>query len=252
MSRSNPNEELVNPCKHWFQWDGDKGGFKSYDKETKKNVSIPLPFRFLYLDSLITVTGYNEPEGVGYYSNEVRDIKDVMTVRSKNGIEMTGNWEQIKEKMSAKGADFCQSVYIAFYEGKTLVLGNIKMKGAALGPWFDFRKANNVMDIGISVKEMKEGKKGKVVYQMPVFSVLDIKPATNELAIEIDKPLQEYLKAYLAKNKSTTETTAEPIKSESKSEVKVEDKPKIDSLPKDLDVEEKPIVGGDESDEEPF
>ena len=99
---------------------------------------------------------------------------------------------------------------------------------------------------------MKEGKKGKVVYQMPVFSVLDIKPATNELAIEIDKPLQEYLKAYLAKNKSTTETTAEPIKSESKSEVKVEDKPKIDSLPKDFDVEEKPIVGGDESDEEPF
>jgi len=38
MSRSNPNEELVNPCKYWFQWDGGDGkGFKSYDKTTKKN-----------------------------------------------------------------------------------------------------------------------------------------------------------------------------------------------------------------------
>lgn len=255
MSRSNPNEELINPCKHFFQWDGGDGkGFKIYDKETKKNVITPLPFKFLVLDRLTTITGYNEPEKIGYYSNEIRDIKnDMLTVRSKNGIEATGTYEEIKAKLSAKGASYCQSVYIMFFVGKEAVLGNIKMTGASLENWFSFCKENKIMEVGVQVKSANEKKKGKVVYYEPVFSVLDIKPATNELAIEIDKPLQEYLKAYLAKNKSTTETTAEHVKPESKLEIKAEDKPKIDPLPKDFDVDEKPIVGGGDDDEnEPF
>ncbi len=213
MSRSNPSEEVqVNPCKHWFQWDGGDGkGFKSYDKATKTNNITPLPFRFLVLDRLTTVTGFNEPENIGYYSNEIRNIKsDKLTVRSKNGIEAEGTWEEIKAKLGTKGANFCQSVYVLFFDGKTPTLGNIKMQGASLENWFNFCKENNIMEIAIQVKSTKESKKGKVVYYEPIFEKMDVSEATNNAAIEVDKELQEYLKGYLERNK----TTVEPVKHE--------------------------------------
>jgi len=217
MSRSAPNsEEIINPNKNWFQWDGGDGlGFKKYDKVEKKNIITKLPFTFLVLDKLTTVTGFNEPENIGYYSNEVRSLKDKITVRSKNGVEAEGNWEEIKAKLASKGANFCQSVYIAYYEGKDLVLGNIKMQGAALENWFKFCKENNVMEIAVQVKTTTKAKKGKVEYFMPVFKSIKIKEETNTAAIEIDKVLQEYLTAYLLKNKTSVE--------EPKVEAKIED-----------------------------
>jgi len=209
MSRSNPsNEEIVNPCKRWFQWDGDGGkGLKEYNKETKKNEIIPLPFKFLVIDRLITATGFNEPRGVGYWANEVRDLKkDKLVVRSKDGIECEGIWADVSAKLGTQGLDFCQSVYIAFFEGKTLMLGNIKMKGAALGNWFNFCKENKVMEIGVTIKDAKMAKKGKVEYFEPIFTAMPIKEETNNAAIEIDKELQCYLKAYLERNSTSTES----------------------------------------------
>ena len=206
MSRSNPNEELSNPCKTWFQWDGGDGqGFKVYNKETKKNVITPLPLKFLVLDRLTTVTGYNEPEAIGYYSNEVRSLKDTLIVRSKNGIEGQGTWEEIKAKLGVKGASYCQSVYIMYYKDKQPTLGNIKMTGASLENWFTFCKANKIMEIGVSVDSTNEKKKGKVVYFEPVFKAMKITEASNNFAIEMDKELQAYLTAYLTRNATTVE-----------------------------------------------
>jgi len=221
MSRSAPNENAVNPCSRWYQWDGGDGkGLKSYNKETKKNDITPLPFKFLLLDSLVTVTGYNEPEKIGYYANEIRNMKtDKLTVRSKNGVEAEGTYEEVKAKLGTKGLSFAQSCYIAYFEGKNLTLGNIKMTGAALQNWFDFCKGNKMDEIGVILKEAKEAKKGKVVYYEPVFASMTIKEDTNNAAIELDKELQEYLKAYLERNQTSTEAV--------KHENKVEDeKPK--------------------------
>lgn len=209
----------------WFSWSGDKGLFQEYNKEEKKNYSVPLPFNFLVLDSLITVTGYNEPEKVGYYSNEVRNIKDKLTVRTKNGIEFEGEYAQVKEKLGAKGCDYCQSVYIMFFgPDKKPTLGNIKMKGAALGPWIELQKSNKVMEIGISVKSAKEEKKGKVVYQVPIFSPIKVSEASNQQAVELDKELQDYLTAYLLRNQSPTSKIAEvAIPIDTRPTVKVEE-----------------------------
>jgi len=208
MSRSNPSSEVqVNPCKHWFQWDGGDGkGFKSYDKATKTNNITPLPFRFLVLDRLTTVVGFNEPEKIGYYSNEIRSIKtDKLVVRSKKGIEAEGTWEEVKAKLGTKGAAFCQSVYVLFFDGKTPTLGNIKMNGASLENWFSFCKENNIMEVAVQVKSANEKKKGKVIYYEPVFEEMVVSEATNNAAIEVDKELQTYLKGYLERNKTTTE-----------------------------------------------
>ena len=219
MSRSQPeNEVQVNPCKHWFQWDGGDGkGFKSYDKVAKKNNITALPFRFLVLDKLTTVVGFNEPENIGYYSNEIRNIKtDKLTVRSKNGIEAEGTWEEVKAKLGTKGAAFCQSVYVIFFDGKTPTLGNIKMNGASLENWFSFCKENNIMEIAVQVKTANEKKKGKVVYYEPVFEKMTVKEETNIAATEMDKELQEYLKAYLERNQTSTEAVKHENKVEEK------------------------------------
>jgi len=225
MSRSQPeNEVQVNPCKHWFSFDaGDGKGFKSYDKVAKKNNITALPFRFLVLDKLTTITGFNEPENIGYYSNEIRNIKtDKLTVRSKNGIEAEGVYEEIKAKLGTKGASFCQSVYVMFFDGKIPTLGNIKMQGASLENWFAFCKENNIMEVAVQVKTANEKKKGKVVYFEPVFEKMTVKEETSNAATEMDKELQEYLKAYLERNQTSTEA----VKHENKTEDTHEEKPK--------------------------
>lgn len=260
MSRSNPSENLVNPAKFFYEWDGGEGGFNHFDKtigEKGQKVKTPLPFTFIPLDVLVTIKGFNEPEQKGYYSNEIRqfDLKTgLLTVRSKVGIEMVGTYEQVKAKLGTKGADYCQSVYIACKDkdGK-LALNNIQIKGAALGAWIEFCKKNNINEVAVTVKDMIPKKKGRVDYVEPVFSPVKIKEETNQEAIELDKLLQEYLKAYLAKNASTTAVEEQP-KSEPASSTKPADKPAAeqsasknvtDNLPND-------IVNNMDSDEAPF
>lgn len=241
MSRSQPENEIINPCKKWWSWDSDSSQFKFYDKETKKNVLVKLPFRFLVLDRLTTCVGYNDPKKIGYYSNEVRDVKnDILTVRSKNGIEAVGTWEQVKAKLGSDGLGFCQSTYIMYFEGKEPMLGNIKMSGACIEPWFAFTKANNIMEIGVSVASFSEHKKGKVEYTSPVFTAMKVSEESNAKAIELDKVLQNYLTAYLLKNKTSTDKAQPEVKLEAtatKPEVKVAETvaPIVEALPDDFD-----------------
>ena len=224
MSRSNPNENLVNPAKFFYEWDGGDGGFKYFDKslgEKGEKVKQELPFTFIPLDVLVTIKGFNESEQKGYWSNEIRqfDIKTgILTVRSKAGVEMIGTYEQVKAKLGTKGADYCQSVYCATKgaDGK-LVLNNIQIKGAALGAWIKFVKKNNINEVAVAVKDMVKKKKGRVDYVEPVFSAVKIKEETNQEAIELDKLLQEYLKTYLAKNASSP-TAEEPKQEQQKAE----------------------------------
>jgi hypothetical protein len=221
MSRSNPNDNLTNVATRFYQWDGDNSGFKYFDKtlgEKGESVVSKLPFTFLVLDSLVTVKGYNEPEAKGYYSNEVRNVTtDILTVKSKTGVEMSGTWKEIKEKMASKGAEYTQSLYIAIKnaEGK-LEIANIQLKGAALNAWIDFLKKVKINEIAVSVKSSVSKKKGKVVYEEPIYTAVTVNEKTNNEAIELDKQLQEYLTAYLARNASNIAqpTTTAPVASE--------------------------------------
>lgn len=251
MSRSN-NTELKSPATRFFEWNGDKGGFKYFDKERGEkgeNVSVPLPFRFLVLDQLTTIAGYSDADQSGFWSNEIRDTKkETLSVRTKKGLEMTGLYEQVKEKLSSKGADYAKSVYIAYYnENKELVIGNIKMKGAAISAWIDFCKKAKVYEGAVQVKTMLEGKKGKTVYQIPVFEAIPVTPETNDIAIGLDKELQCYLTEYFARRASNEpEVTQEEIKPETKPEVSFREQAMNAQAERDAD---KPI---DDSDDLPF
>lgn len=215
MSLSNPNEQLQNVAKIFYQWSGDNGNFKYYDKETKKNISVEVsakkPFTFIILDSLATIKGYSDSESCGFWSNEVKDTKsEALTVRTKSGIQASGLYADIRDSIKAKGAKYCQSTYIAIKSEEGLVIANIQFLGSALKAFTDFSKINKVMGTAIQIKSTIEGKKGKTTFQIPVFNTLKISEKTLVEATALDVELQEYLKLYLAKNASA----APVIKSE--------------------------------------
>lgn len=212
MSRSN-NVEIKNPAQRFFEWSGDEGTFFYFDKtliddEHPKGtrVKVPLPFNFLVLDVLATVTGYNEPDGVGIYSNEIKEIKtQKLTVKTFKGREIaSGLYEAIKDRCTTEGGGYTSSVYIAYFEGKELKIGHIKIRGAALGAWIDYGKKLSFYKGAISVPSFTEGKKGRVEFKIPVFKQIEVSAATDETAKYLDTELQDYLKKYFARNNQAT------------------------------------------------
>lgn len=208
MSRSNPHEALKNPASKFYKWDSDNACFSYFDKSlgekdpqgnTKgENVLAQLPFNFLVLDQLICIRGYNEAKSNGYYSNEVRNITDIFTVKCGKLIEKVGNYEQVK---GLTGARYCQSVYIAFKNAANkLEIQNIQLTGAALNAWIEFIKKNKINEIAVSVRQAVAKKKGRNTYNEPVYEAIKVTDKANVEAIELDKILQEHLNAYLLKN----------------------------------------------------
>lgn len=235
MSRSNPNESLTNPATKFIEWSGDKGEFKYYDKEKKEQVFIKLPFSFIVLDTLSTCKGFDDGTQMGYYSNEIRNTKtDILTVRNKKGIVFTGLYENAKEKLGSKGLKYYQSVYVAIKEGKTLVLANLQLGGSGLSPFIEFSKENKVTEIAVIVKTSTPKKKGKSNYFEPNYEVMPVSEATNKVATALDVELQEYLKAYLAKNASTVATD----KVETDQDNGLNDKPKAAAKKSEVKMEE--------------
>lgn len=206
MSLSNPNANgQANPSTRWFEWNGGQGVVNYYDSANKKTVSVPLPFTFILLDELATVRGWHDPSSSGIYANEVRDTRqDVLTVKAfKGGTLAEGLYRDIKDRVAASGGSFTTNCYLAFKEGGNLQMGTLRLKGAALGAWMEFRKQNRRTAYGKSIRidGFTEGKKGSVTYRMPTFALGDISPETLALATELDKTLQEYLDGYLARAK---------------------------------------------------
>lgn len=216
MSRSNQTE-IKNPALHFLQWKGeksikkvdgkivetDKHCFVYYDKEKKENIEIPAPVTFIVLDTLHTIKGFNESEGQGYYSNEIRgaDFKKVpLKVKLGKHDAAEGLYADIMPSLKSNGAKYCQSVYVLMKEDKEWVINNFQIQGAALGPWIDFCKNANVMKIAVKVDEWREETKGTNTFNIPVFKACPVSESTNLIAVEKDKELQDYLTKYFTRN----------------------------------------------------
>jgi hypothetical protein len=225
MSRSNPTAK--NPATRFFKWAGgfDGGGQLTwYDKEAEQEKSMKLPFTFLVLDELNTITGFSEADHGGFWSNEVRNLTtDDLIVRTSSGIKARGLYGQISEGIKAKGAKYAKSVYIAFKdEAGELVIGNIKVSGAALTAWIEFNKKFDVYKCAVILEGAKEAKKGANKYFVPIFDGRNVSEATNQEAAHLDETLQAYLSNYMARKPEVSD-----------SEV-------VDDGPKEVEIEELP------------
>jgi hypothetical protein len=203
MSRSNPSEHVSNPA---TRWNGEKGLVRYYDKEKKESVDVPLPFTFLLLDQLAAVRGWHDESSSGIYSNEVKDTtKDVLVVKSfKGGTIAEGLYRDIKLEVNAAGGSYTACCYIGYKDAAgALQLAAIRFKGAALGGWMEFTKEHrgDLYKGAIKIDGYTEGKKGRVVFRVPTFKPVPVSDETNDEATALDQELQEFLSAYLNRNR---------------------------------------------------
>jgi hypothetical protein len=212
MSRSNPTPN--NPAVRFLQWSGgteDKGKLTYWDKQAGERKTVELPFTFMVLDQLHTMGGFSDEDQSGYWSNEVRNLQEEdLIVRTRNGTKATGKYRDLGD-VKSKGAKYAKSVYIAYKDEDTeqLVIGNIKLMGAALTAWIDFTRAFDVYKCGVTISGADEGKKGSVTYYIPKFDSHTVSRETNADAVVLDKELQQYLKTYLTEKRGTEEEARE-------------------------------------------
>lgn len=203
MSLINPN--VKNPATRFMQWRGgeDGGGrITWYSKEDEQEYEVDLPFSFIVLDEMHTISGFNEKEHAGFWSNEVKSLKDPLTVKTKSGTVATGLYADISDGIKAKGAKYTKSVYIAFKnEEGELAIGNIKIAGAALTSWIEFQKKYNVEECAVMVGDKpKKAKKGSTTYFIPVFEGQKLGESTKKAAVALGYELQKFLDSYFSRS----------------------------------------------------
>jgi hypothetical protein len=194
-----------NPATKFLNWKSNDKCFSFYDRETKENVLVPLPFKFLVLEEMHTISGWNDATQSGIYSNEVKFIsKETMTVKPFKGNEIAkGLYKDIKEKVKAAGGHYVKSIYIMLEDGS---LANLQLKGSAVQGWGEFTQKGKqrLVDEWVSVDKAIDGKKGAVKFTTPDFKFLQsITDVESELADDCFNTLEAYLTTYLSK--------AEPI-----------------------------------------
>lgn len=211
MSTSNRRQAFAqpqsNPSTKFIEWKSNDKCFSYYDKEEQKNISIPLPFKFLVLDELHTIKGWNDATSSNIFSNEVKFIsKETLTVKPFKGNEIAkGLYKDIKEKIVAAGGHYTKSIYIMLEDGS---LANIQLKGSAVQKWGDFtqKTRNRLPDEWVQVASALDGKKGAVKFWTPEFTFFkSLSESEMDLADEAFNILEAYLKAYLIKAEAIIE-----------------------------------------------
>ena len=205
MSTSNRRNAFVtptsNPATKFIDWKSNDKCFSYYNKEEQKNIQIPLPFKFLVLDEMHCIKGWNDATQSAIFSNEVKFIgTETMTVKPFKGNEIAkGLYKDIKEKVKASGGHYVKSIYIMLEDG---TLANLQLKGSSVQAWGEFtqKTRSRLADEWIEVKTAKDGKKGAVKFSIPEFTFLrSINDDEANQADEVFNTLEAYLKTYLAK-----------------------------------------------------
>lgn len=205
MSRSNPQTNVSNPATRWMEWNGEVGTVRYYDKDKKENIDLGADLTFLLLDQLGCVNGWHDASNSGIYSNEVRDSRaEVLLVKSfKGGVIAEGLYKAIKDRVNTAGGSFHANCYVAYKNGNGLSIGSLKFKGAALHAWAEFTKAHraDLDSKAVKIEGFTEGKKGRIVFRVPIFKMVPTSAETDAQAVALDKQLQVFLDSYLKRNK---------------------------------------------------
>lgn len=211
QGRINPGTEASpNPSKMFIQWKSKNAQFYYYDKETKEDVLLKMPFTFIPLSICSTVKGYNHKKTKTFIANEVKNLTtDVLTVTSYNNVtkekkvEYKGLYSEIKDNFD-QNIKFTISLYAGIKDDKgKLKLVNIQLNGAGLHHWFDFTKSTDIWKNAVKVAKSTDEKNGDVTYKAPVYEALKISQEMDIEAAILQKEIENYLKEYLAKNSSS-------------------------------------------------
>jgi hypothetical protein len=212
-------EKQKNPAKAFFEFSSSKKGFVYYDKESKKDVHLPLPAHLVILDQLHTVSGFVEQNQSGAFGTEVRDIgsRKIRVRTFKKGVDFEGYWNDIKGECKTLGIKYTKSLYCLYRkpDGNYSII-NIKLAGGANNAWIDSSggvkdkdtgqltappKFDARKDVVVISDQFEDRKKGNTEYIVPVFNKAEMNDGFREKAIEaVENELRPYLEEYLSGN----------------------------------------------------
>jgi len=208
-------QPMTNPSTRFMEWKSNDKSFSFYSKADEKELHQTLPFKFLLLDELHTIGGWNDSSESRIFANEVKFIgKQEITVKAfKGGVLAKGLYSAIKDQAKNAGGHYLKSIYIMLEDNS---LANIKLKGSAVKEWGDFTQANRAALSGqwIEVNGAVEAKKGSIKYSTPEFTLGKILTPNEESdADACFDVLEAYLKAYLVKDdtEEVDAVAAEPV-----------------------------------------
>lgn len=200
MSRSSPT--LQNPAHRFFEWKAEKGELQYYDKEAQERKTVKLPFEFMVLDMLSSITGFSRPDNASYYSNEVRrSDKEEFTIKLKGGTVVTTLYKNEHGVVQVpKAAKYQKILYIAHKENGEYIISRLAAPtGSVLSAWIDFNNSHRDIDergkVIMSRGELLKGERSD--YYPPKFEYVEkTTKAEDEAAVTLDKALQHYLERY--------------------------------------------------------
>lgn len=186
----------VNPAVKFIDCRGGEGKFAYWDKEQEKNIEVPLPIKFVVIDELSTITGFNDELQAGIYSNEVHNLKkEILSVRTFKGNKgVIGRYDEIKSGIKDMGGRFAKSIYALMITGKEVELVNFKVSGSFLNAWIEAKI--NTDTYGILIDSFAEKKKGSNKYFEPIIQSFTPKDpeATRQIAEKYYNLLNVYFK----------------------------------------------------------
>lgn len=200
---------MPNPSQYFLEWDSEKNCFCYYSKEEQERKPFPLPFKFLALKFMNTITGFNEDTKQGIYANEVSDTRiEHFRVSYRDGSSLaSGLYSDIKDEVNHFGGRFTRSIYAITPKGK---IANIRIKGGQMLNFGVIEKfGNRWRDEWIEVKsyETKINPHSEREYTIPVFSFGGGLQQSD--AVKADKAY-ELIKAYFNSKSSGPNNNSRP------------------------------------------
>ena len=192
----------------WYYWDKTAG-----EDGEGSNIALKTPARFMWLESMQSVSGFSEKHDTGVYSNEVPGSPDsikeygkqTLVVKINTDIVASGTWKEISEEVKGMGGKYCIAVYGAMQnEDGEFEVVRFLFTGSSRDPWMNLADRSKLLKNAVVVSkefnevEMKTG----ATYQAPILS---IEKATQEELNAADA-LASNVEAYF---KFTFDTTIE-------------------------------------------
>ena len=228
---------VENPTVKTFKWKNEKfdkklkavtqeAGWYHYDKSANDgegaNVLLTTPSKFMWLESMQSVSGFNKKEDTGVYSNEVPGSPDsikeygkqTLVVKIKTDIVATGTWKEISEEVKGMGGKYCIAVYGAMLneDGEYEVV-RFLFTGSSRQPWMNLADRskllkNTVVLTGkINDVEMKTGE----TYQEPVLALEKATDEELEIADILSEKVSDYFHFVFENVDAKVVTTSEAV-----------------------------------------
>jgi hypothetical protein len=190
----------------WYYWD------KTANDGDGADIEVEMPFKFVWLETAHSISGFNQNKSQGVYSNEVLDLnKSELVVKVGQDIEATGFYNKkntaFKEQVKGIGGKYCAAVYAGLVntDGEIEIV-RFLCTGSSRDSWMTLSQDRNslknkmIVCIGAQEESIKTGG----TYEKPVFKFVDAQEEQLQIADELAEKVSKYFDYYLNNNQSKT------------------------------------------------